>query len=269
MNLYIKYWPLLYTYHTRIFNLLGLQGYLYVNIGLWVLSVIYLYMMQSINIWDTCFLVFLFLLSYLCFTVLYEVGYLFNDGVIVKKEKKPTLRISEKLPPYFIANQIIIRLALWSLLLWLVYFYNVTLWVYLSCDLLWLAIVYSLHNIIRRYSINFFTIYFLRLLKFSIIVLVLLSFDFYGDYNLVQTVIIPLFVYFSLFRLYENIYIYNERHWGKNYLSNIEIYLYFIVTFALFFLITKVYFYILLIVFTWVTFVKIHKKWHFTLKSNR
>jgi len=267
MNLYIKYSPLFYTYNTRIYNIYWLQWYLYINIGLWFLSILYLYIEKWIYLLDAILFTFLFLFTYLCFIIFYEIWYIVNDLISIKNEKIPTIRIKEKLPINFIKYSIIIRLLLWNIFLLSIYFINFKLWIFLSIILLLLSLTYYFHNKIRNYNINFFTIYILRLLKFSLIIIVLFSIN--TDYEIINNIIIPLFIYFSLFRLYENIYIYNERNWWINKLSNISIYLYFIITFLLLFIITKVNFYLLLIFFLWITFLKIYKKWYLSFKSNR
>jgi hypothetical protein len=171
MNTYIKYSPLFYTYNTRI-NRDWILTYLYINILFWIVSIILSFNYIHITLIEVIISFLLFFFVFISYIIFYEIWYIFNDLITTKYEKKPTLRITEKLNIFFISINIITRL-LYTLIFtyWLyVYYENNIATIYVSL-LLWTFFAYSIHNLSRNIFITFHSFFILRLLKFSVVLI--------------------------------------------------------------------------------------------------
>jgi hypothetical protein len=141
----------------------------------------------------------LYILAYITFNAVYEIGYMQNDVVTVRTESTPTYRLSLKA-----------RESLYKIL-WRVYFFRAMIALFLlfcmyeisikfdveifisqfSFMLLLVLFIFSLHNNIRSRG-NIVTFSLLSLLKFSIVLSLFFSFEFYIELLMCSVFVFPL-----------------------------------------------------------------------------
>ena len=228
MNLYFKYWPLLYTYNSRIKSLWDVLWYLYTNLWLGFLTLVYLYISSYLNFWTLLDYVLLYWIIFITFNILYEIWYICNDIFSTKKEKNPTLYITDKIQNKFRHNQIVIRIifGVWCLI-W-IYLVNATICFSLCCVLIWVGGIYTIHNKVRNWNINVYTFSLLRFGKFALILLLLYSLNL--DIEIYKEIIAPIIIVFLMYQLYEWIVYYDRKIGGKTNIKYRMVYLYILLT---------------------------------------
>lgn len=112
----------------------------------------------------------------------YEIGYIYNDCEVVKKEKKPTLRLLEQDLVFYELNKkkiYILRILFLCLSLIINYFVYIQYFFFVICTVLGILFSYFLYNSIRN-NLNL-PIYFLLvwLRYFSFFVFVVNSFELF------------------------------------------------------------------------------------------
>tara|TARA_A100001015_G_C15028382_1_gene731789 strand:+ start:2359 stop:3192 length:834 start_codon:yes stop_codon:yes gene_type:complete len=170
--------PFVYLLHTRLktkFELISWQIIFFVP----QLIITYYYLDIRSNIF-----IHLFLISQLIFYSIYETGYIQNDIVTTKKEKKPTIRLNKKnfifvAKNYFklIYFRYFIALFFLSVMYWLDTFtsYNLKLLNFVLVLTL-TKIIFYIHNSIRnRFTI--ITYFLLSILKYSFPIILFINFD--------------------------------------------------------------------------------------------
>lgn len=266
MNIWIKYGPIFYSLFRNNYwwsKIWLLIAWCMNNIVLpfLILFILYFFNYISINELINTFLVFLG--CFIVFTIRYEIWYLYNDIVSVTKEKNPTIRINEILPNNYLFFSCIIRILLWLLWNFLIYYLNENLWTLL----LWLEIVmlifYAIHNMFRNLYINFFTIFLLRLTKYLVFIIVI----FVLLINIFEAVLQPLILFIAIFQLIEITYAYNIKFWWKNKVDILLVYTYIALTQIIFYLLFKdisylwIFLHMLItILYVWLSKIKILKK---------
>jgi len=93
--------------------------------------------------------VYIFILSFLCVMSIYEVGYLYNDIITVKKEIAPTIRIKNEMDGFkksFYLHIIFRVIISVSISIWIFYLTNSG---YLFYAILCVSLFYIVHNTIR------------------------------------------------------------------------------------------------------------------------
>jgi hypothetical protein len=262
MNLF-KYCPILYTFNFRMnWSFMSLFCVLFSEIWLWVFALIYTYLLFDIS---KSFI--LYLITFVIFLIFYEIWYICNDTWIAKKEKNPTLRIKEKLSDKFWINQIIIRILIWSLALYWMYIYNNFIWLSLLWILIMLWIIFYIHNKFRNYNINLITLFFLRMLKFSIVIVIILQIDLDMDTKKWIITWITQAFFLKVFDFLHSYY--NDKMWWIEKMKNTPKYFLFILFQIILFLLNNDYIYIVTLSYFLITFINTFDKWYFTLKSNR
>ncbi len=170
--------PFVYLLHTRLktkFELISWQIIFFVP----QLVITYYYLDIRSNIF-----IHLFLISQLIFYSIYETGYIQNDIVTTKKEKKPTIRLNKKNFIFVAKNyfkltyfRYFIALFFLSVLYWLDTFtsYNLKLLNFVLVLTL-TKIIFYIHNSIRnRFTIV--TYFLLSILKYSFPIILFINFD--------------------------------------------------------------------------------------------
>lgn len=105
-----------------------------------------------------------FLMSYLAFICIYEIGYIINDCVSIRYEQNPRKRVKELNPPnLLIIFWIVIRIASFILITFLLQ--QVDTWQWWIFYLI-LVLVFFVHNILRIKQYRVFTFMCLAFLRF-------------------------------------------------------------------------------------------------------
>lgn len=163
MNNLFFYLPLLYRYHTRERNYFLVPFIMTDFLPPFVLC------LTQLNESVFHFLV-VFILSYFSMFSIYEIGYIMNDAITIKKEYNPVMRLTETELEYFEKNNfkiLAVRFSLFALfngfLVWC-YKYNIS---YLLLFNVVLLVVYLLHNYFRN-GVRFVTDTVLNLGKYFI-----------------------------------------------------------------------------------------------------
>lgn len=289
MNLYFKYCPLGYTIRTRffqnkiekmedwsivhhqikwwIFNIDSIN-YIY-SLGIWLFPplAIYLSWWCSMSVLIQAYLLYLY--NYIVFLVFYEIWYFYNDLQAEKKEKKPTFHINCKLPKNFYLNNIIIRILLWILLLIPLYLFDNTIFFYFLILILSTQLIFFIHNTIRKYFYNWITLFLLRFLKMSQILIPM----YYILWTSSSEFYIYTIVVFLIGQYYTSFLAYSRRSWfqEKNLWLPQWLLQHGYNTFAMFILYIFTFNYIFLIYgFIYLClFIKVTPKWYFKLENDR
>jgi hypothetical protein len=114
--------------------------------------------------WEPMMAVVNFILAYLAFISVYEIGYIVNDFISVKFEHKPRKRLGDlELPTTTVYIGIAIRIIVFLVLTWWLHQLVSSLWwtYYLT-----LSFVFFLHNILKRKEYKIFTFISLAVLRF-------------------------------------------------------------------------------------------------------
>jgi hypothetical protein len=153
------YIPLLYTFHTRLLSLSSKIAWLTTYI---------------IPVFITCWYFkfdyfFSFLLTLTVYTA-YELGYIFNDCELIKKEENPTLRLNNNELSFYENNKIkifFVRSLFLFILLYIIFVYYNELFFYLLSVVFLILFIYAIYNSIRNnfnlplYSFLVFCRYFI------------------------------------------------------------------------------------------------------------
>lgn len=156
--------PLYYTFYSRYKNKFSKIAYIFSSIvPIFVLNF-------EVNIEkNTLKGMILLFFSILSIMSIYEIGYILNDSLTVKKEINPTLRLSEKERQILENNilMVILEKILISVLIFkLLRMYTDVSWIKYIMSISFLLGIYFLHNNIRRVKINFFTFMGLSFCRF-------------------------------------------------------------------------------------------------------
>lgn len=157
LNKYIITIPVFYFFNTRFINNSNFFLQYLLEIGSPLLIFLFFFNSLSFEI------VILFLYHYLAFVSLYEIGYFINDTIAVNYENKPNKRLKGFNSKFFLLFFILIRLVLFIFITFhLNYEYN-SLWLIFY---LFLLIVFSFHNFIKKIHYKFITFQMLAFLRF-------------------------------------------------------------------------------------------------------
>lgn len=232
MNLWIKYGPLMYTVSTRLNwpiqiknrwvskfsnkeKTLNIMEYIRDLIVCWIFVITYFVIRWNVNVLDACYFSLLYVYLYITFIIFYEIWYIYNDVFSVKKEKNPTNYIWDLIDSKFRKINIIYRIILWCILLWLLYFLNYSLFFPFVINLIIMWIAFAMHNLIRNYNINIFTWSILRISKI-VIFLIILQNLWVDNHELVEQAT-EAYLLFNLFDyLIWFVIEYNRRLWWTN-----------------------------------------------------
>lgn len=223
----LKYYPLLYTVFTRITSFSDIVYYIWTYLLPPIIWICYLgFKFQDIEFIFIYALLYIYI--YILFEIFYEIWYICNDVFVAKKEKNGTKRVDPDINKFFRIWQIVLRVLIWLLLLYFLRIPNEIV-NYLVIDIVFMGIVFSLHNMIRNYSINIYTWIFLRISKVYLFVFVLsLTQLNFNDYDMTELSI--LFFYVVDF-LWLWIYQYNKCLWWKNELKYGYTYFFYLIVF--------------------------------------
>lgn len=226
----LKYFiPFYYTIHSRSKGIHFLSYFLMV-----LIPSFFILMSNDFLIFD-CKLCVLYFIAFTGMLSIYEIGYIWNDAICIKKDPNPTKRIndeeinflSKKIWPITIAK-IIVSIAVVILLSNFREKYFIILY---EISLLLLLIIYIIHNHFRNW-INYITVFLLTTLNYSC-TLFLLSDEKYLLFNIVSVLILfsmPKCFFYVLRKINKN-KIFNEGYnFGFYYLfcTLIAVVLYFI-----------------------------------------
>lgn len=152
----LKWWhyymPLRWTIATRYINIINIISFLLID------AMPSAYVVLVISEWDLEKMPY-WLLSFYTMFCFYECGYIFNEVISVRYEKKPTIRIPEPFfseMPRHLENLLTIRLIVGTIGSWLLlnsFPENKDIYILLVMGLL---VTYSVHNFFRG-KINIFT----------------------------------------------------------------------------------------------------------------
>ena len=276
MNLYLKYGPLAYTWNTRISHkwekkvsfwklLLNLFWYLFITVWIGWLSLVYFYISWEILLSKFISSIWLFIAVFLIYSIFYEIWYLHNS-IVAKKEKNPIIRVYEKLPKNFYTIQILIRIFVWIICLLLLYLWNKNIWLMLLWIVVLTQIFYYVHNIVRNYFYNYMTLLLLRILKFSLIFIIL--YFIFGTFDVVYYLYLT--ILFLLYQQFDHTCWFNKRMWWENILkTNLWLYFYLFISCCLLFLITLNYIFIYYWIIFFLLFIVLTPKEQFKLVNDR
>lgn len=195
-NIKILYLPLFYYKHSRV-NSVSSFFYFFFN---------YLLLPLLILFWSQgeLFLknILLFVIAFLGYISIYEIGYLINDCISVKNEKDPNLRADSRIKSE-LKNLIISRIVFFIIALFLLFkFINIKNVIIYLLGILIVSLVFIIHNFSKKFAIRYITFPLLRLSHFLI---PLLIFDI--NFSIV------FFIYFLFYFLYNEIsYFYRDRY---------------------------------------------------------
>ncbi len=276
MNVHIKYWPLFYTWSTRISHrwktvlnrkkiLFNLFWYLFYFIWVWMFSYLFFYINWAINIIVLIKSIFLYILSFMIFSVFYEIWYLVNDYVS-KKETNPTIHIYDSIPKNFYIIQLSLRIILWSIWLFLFFLVDAKISLILFIVIFIMLIFYLLHNFIRNYFYNYMTLLWLRLMKYSLVFVWM----YYILWTLDSIYYFYLTVIFMMFEFYDHTLMYNKNFWWTNKIHNwLWKHFYLSVSTLMFYFMTNDYFFLMYFILFFVLFILLTPKKNFKLCNNR
>lgn len=158
-------------------------------------------------------LILVFFLSFSSFVNIYEIGYIFNDTETIKKEKNPTLRLSENKLNFYESHKFIIyfsRFVLSAILNFIMHFFVSEKSFFLFCLLeISTLVVYFLYNKIRGRTTHFLYFLLITARYFSV------EFSHFELLNL-NMIIATLFI-FPIVRTLEY-----KAHYGKD--SNVNVF---------------------------------------------
>ncbi|MEQ1965768.1 hypothetical protein ABLA30_01625 [Xenorhabdus nematophila] len=183
MNIALFYLPFLYSCDTRFKTLLKITSWCFIYIvPLFFFVIIYNQDVKALDI-------FKFIASIFLVYNLYEVGYIYNDTETIKKEVKPTLRLSKYQMNYYKQNRKVIysfRYILGFLLTIVLFRLNSDLWISISP---WLIIgIYYIYNNIRN-RFNLVLHFLLVTLRYALPVIITTS------SNILTLVILIIFIF--------------------------------------------------------------------------
>ncbi len=267
MTWWIKYSPIFYTYYTRILSLKEIIYYIWTFILPSLAWIFYLWLKNpefSLVTYSLYYILFYFIFQ--CF---YEIWYIFNDVYAIKKENNKTKRIKWEYSDFFWLLQIIFRIILWLLLL--IFTLNISKYWFrlLSLDIGFMWIMFTIHNVIRNYSINIFTWIFLRIARIILFVIILkisgISPDFYKDIE------ISILLFYALDFYWARLYQYNKRlGWVNSFNYGYSYFFILIVLFFFFILLEKIEYLVpLIIIIPKIFFFLLTTPKTFSLKNDR
>jgi hypothetical protein len=211
---YFFFLPFYYLIHSRLknkFELFSWQIIFFIPILIFT----YYYLEIKSNIF-----IHLFLISQVIFYSIYEIGYIENDIITVKKEKNPTIRLNKKNTKFISKNysiliysRYLIFLLLVSLLFWIdkyiEYILNIELFLF---QIIITRIIFFFHNQIRN-RLTIFTFFFLSVSKytFPFILFIEINENFYVNF----------FFLILLFPLLRSIEILCLKRYNLNFIINI------------------------------------------------
>lgn len=277
MNSFIKYLPMFYTWNSRIKSknnskkesIVELVYYIWNNLWMPIFMIIYLWLFfeRSNNFIFLNIILFIFL--YFIHNTFYEIWYIFNDNISSKKEKKPTRYVEQNMPKKFWNIQILARIIIWILLRLCLESYSKNWAILMAFDICAILFFYSIHNHIRNYSINMFTVPCLRCTRFVLIIILFNIINF--DLSTYSNVFFTLFTYRSLDLAFSRYSAYNKRLWWTNNLLYGYTYFFISIMFILLFIIQKdiVFLIPFIIIFTKILRFLIMTPKAFSLKNNR
>lgn len=158
--------PLYYSFFTRINKMTTLISYIYTFL---LINFLLVYLVsgteRSIQFKEN---ILIFILAFISLNIVYEIGYLYNDYYTVKKEKNPTLRLSNEenlflndFFPLLVAFRVFVVIIV---ILLLSNFQNINLNLFILMLSL-LNLSYALHNYFRN-RMNLVTIFLLMFFKY-------------------------------------------------------------------------------------------------------
>lgn len=206
--------PFYYTFHSRCKKASEKISYIFSNL-IPIVIVYFLYGRE--NSFHTIYKDFILIIfSIFSFIEFYEIGYILNDVFTIKKEKNPTLRLTEEENKYVENN--IYRILFWKLLVSMSFYFfiyylskKLILMHYIVTSILTLFVFY-VHNNFRNNKVTFLTFFLLSVLRFSSPVLILIN------RHKILTVILIFIITNSLIRNFEQI------GYKKYFIKNINIY---------------------------------------------
>lgn len=152
------YFPLLYLIHTRIKSTSEKLS--------WFIIYLLPVLILNFNIDDKKTIITTMMSVFFVY-LFYEIGYIFNDAFLIKKEKKPTLRLSINEIEYInnsISIILLYRTIIAVLLLAIFYFFQLHIISAILCSVSILATYYFYNN--TRNDFSFFLYYLLISLRF-------------------------------------------------------------------------------------------------------
>lgn len=163
--IYKFYLPFLYTYKTRLKDIMKTISWIFIYI---MPTYIYLNHFSTLNIINTTII---YIVQIFIVYNFYEVGYIQNDTETIKKEKNPTLRLNKLELSYYEKNKFriyfyrsLIEVFLIVILVSMSYFYKLKFDYYIFVPV-FLIIVYLIHNKLRN-KFNLITVFLLFCIRY-------------------------------------------------------------------------------------------------------
>ena len=158
--------PLYYSFFTRINKITTLISYIYTFL---LINFLLVYLVSGIeNNMQFKENTLIFILAFISLNIVYEIGYLYNDYYTIKKEKNPTLRLSNEENLFlndFFPLLVAFRVFLITIIILLLSnFRNINLNLFILMLSL-LNLSYALHNYFRN-KMNLVTIFLLMFFKY-------------------------------------------------------------------------------------------------------
>lgn len=177
--------PFIYTAQTR---LKSRRDYLYVISSQWGLGLIALYFLSQS---DPKVVLFNYMVGYIAFISIYEIGYLTNDTWDAKRGEGGRKRFEYDVTVPFILFFVIVRIGIWTLLTCVLLRGDLLFWLVANAAL---VVVYFFHNILRAPDIRYATFVQLTLFRFALPIM------FSLPQHALEPIIIVTFLHYLHFR---------------------------------------------------------------------
>ena len=161
------YVPILYLFHTRLKSLPEIISW-----TIFYLLPIFVIGCNIVTISNVIYIILAILFVY----TFYEVGYIFNDAILIKKEKNPTLRLTDIELEYVYHNfsKIMIVRTVWAILILSLFYFSGFHYISASLGGIGILLIYYFYNTTRS---NFSAILYYLLISFSFCVLFMILYQ--------------------------------------------------------------------------------------------
>ncbi len=154
---YLTFFPFLYFIQTRV--VLSLNFFFQYIFEIVTSLVIFLFLLKPLYTEA----IILFLFHYLAFISIYEIGYIINDTIAIKFEKKPKKRLNIKKSSLFVLLFITVRIITFIFISFYLNYENNFLWWFFY---IFLILIFTLHNFLRDINYRIATFQILAFLRF-------------------------------------------------------------------------------------------------------
>ncbi|WP_420316477.1 hypothetical protein [Ekhidna sp.] len=184
MNKYLGLIPFFYFQQTRLNTIKSFVFHSYME---WLSAILILFLLEGFTITNS---VQSFIVGYLIFISIYEIGYIANDHLSIRKERNPRKR-SVFTNTFQIVLAVSIRLFFFLFVIYVLdAWYDIRIWVSYSL----LVITFIMHNSIKMMDYRLLSFINLAILRYFLPIIIFL------DINTIQLLLPPVLLGYVLFR---------------------------------------------------------------------